>query len=170
MKGIILLISLIGLLVLGIIAIFAEVGFNSDCGDYLKLAGDAPSIKKADEFLASALGYIEREKLTSGNTGVIFRGYPTNDCAVWYEQIQGAKATTDSILTKIAEDPESVTQLEKDNALMKIREVVLDQGNDGTSVTHPEWISLHPYATAYWIFFWIFILFGAGALIAMEME
>jgi len=83
------------------------------------------------------------EDLTSGNSAFIFHT-PRNDVGIWYEQINGAKETASRLLEKIKEDPESVSQLEKDNALMKIREVVLDLGESGTKITTPKNISWFP--------------------------
>ncbi|MFZ6035940.1 MAG: hypothetical protein ACOYUK_02265 [Patescibacteria group bacterium] len=158
MKFVFFAIGIIALIALGIIALVAEYTFDSECGNYLKLAGDAPTVEKADEFLGYAIGYIERERLTTGNSGVIFRSYPTNDLAIWYGQIKGAKQTTESIIDRTKSDSASVSQLERDNALMKIREVVLDQDEKGTSVTHPDWIIFYPSQVLYWFVFWIALI------------
>ncbi|KKU55121.1 MAG: hypothetical protein UY41_C0024G0007 [Candidatus Moranbacteria bacterium GW2011_GWE1_49_15] len=140
-----------------ILAVFACVywnySFDKNCGDYLKLAGDAPNIERADNFLDKAIRYIERENLTSGNSAIIF-SKPSNDVGVWYEQIKGAKETTENLLAKEKVDPASVSQLDKDNALMKIREVLLDDSSSGTKVTAPDWISWYPHQHAiagWWI-------------------
>ena len=125
-----------------IVATVMWYNFKSNCDDYLKLAGDAPSIEKADKFLGRALNYMESNDYTSGNSAIIFKT-PDCDIGIWYEQIKGAKATTEAILQRI-EMGENVTQLEKDNALMKIREVLLDNSSDGTKVTTPDWISMYP--------------------------
>jgi len=61
---------------------------KAGCVDYLKLAGDAPNVQKADEFLGKALEYMERNNLTSGNSAFIFHT-PSADVGIWYGQIKG---------------------------------------------------------------------------------
>lgn len=112
------------------------------CTDYLKLAGDAPSVQRANEFLGKALSYMESHNLTSGNSAILFPT-PTSDVGIWYSQTKGAKETLDALLER--EKSGSVSQLERDNALMKIREVVLDSGKEGTEVTHPPQINWYPH-------------------------
>ncbi len=57
--------------------------------------------------------------------------------------------TLNSIITQGS----GASQLEKDNALMKIREVLVDIGSSGVSVTLPVHINLYPYQGLY--FFWL---------------
>lgn len=127
--------------------------FSRNCEDYLKLAGDAPTLERADEFLGKAVGFVEQKGLTGGNSAYIFRT-PKNDVGIWYGQLKAAKETTGTLLKKIGENPTSVTQLERDNALMKIREVVLDDSQGGVSVTAPEHIMWFPnqWLIALWWF------------------
>ena len=131
--------------------ILLAYNFDASCESYIKLAGDAPNVERADEFLGKALSYIEENGLTWGNSALIF-STPQSDIGIWYGQIKGAKETTASILSRIKEG-EMVSQLEKDNALMKIREVVLDETSDGTSVTTPDWITWFPrqWAMVIWL-------------------
>ncbi|HBI16718.1 MAG TPA: hypothetical protein DDY52_00970 [Candidatus Moranbacteria bacterium] len=151
-------VSLISVTVFSIIFWYS---FAKNCEDYLKLAGDAPSIEKADKFLGQALSYIEKENLTRGNSAYIFHT-PKNDVGIWYEQIKGAKETTLFLLDKIENKPEIVSQLEQDNALMKIREVVLDSSQNGTSVTLPDAITWFPYQWGMFIWWWASIIVSIG--------
>ncbi len=123
----------------------------------MKLAGDAPSIQRADEFLGKALDYMEKENLTQGNSALIFPT-PTSNVGIWYQQIKGAKETTENILAREKESPVAVSQLERDNALMKIREVLLDNSSNGTVVTAPNLISWFPMQ-------WLMALWGVFSLI-----
>jgi len=137
-------------------------GVKVGCVDYLKLTGDAPSIQRAGQFLDEALGYIEKNGLTSGNSAILFRT-PTSDVGIWYAQIKGAKETIETIIKKKEQD--SISQLERDNALMKVREVVLDEGKKGTEVTTPPHLSWFPYQvliTLWWIL--TIILFVVGGI------
>lgn len=148
-------ITFLGAVSLVVVIIFSVIrwyGLKAECSDYLKLSADAPSIQKADHFLGEALKYLERKKLTKGNSAFLFRT-PSNDVGIWYEQIKGAKETTEDILKR--DSLVTVAQLEKDNALMKVREVILDEGSSGTEVTLPAHLTTFPYQ---WLFFlwWIF--------------
>jgi len=136
----IVVVAVIFLIIWGAYLGLAWWQFNKNCGDYLKLTGDAPTVERADGFLEKAIAYIEKTNRVSGNSSIIFKK-PTNDVGIWYAQIKAAKETTEKIITR----GEGVSQLERDNALMKIRETVLDQGEKGTMVTTPDWISLFPY-------------------------
>ncbi len=149
-------ILLIGLIIISIVCWY---GNKVGCKDYLKLAGDAPTVQKANEFLEKALGYMERRGLTNGNSAFLFRT-PSSDVGIWYNQVKGAQQTLVSILAK----GEAVSQLEKDNALMKIREVVLDQGERGTKVTMPVHIMLFPLQS---LFFVMLILGGVILIIGV---
>lgn len=147
-------ILLIGLIVISIVCWYDnKVG----CEDYLKLAGDAPTVQKANEFLEKALDYMERRELTNGNSAVLFRT-PSSDVGIWYNQVKGIQQTLASILAK----GEAVSQLEKDNALMKAREVVLDGDEKGTKVTMPAHIKLFPLQSLFYV-----MLFLGGVILTI---
>jgi hypothetical protein len=74
---------------------------------------------------------------------------------IWFQQLTGAAQTLHEMMGK------ETTQLERDNALMKVREVVLDNGKEGTAVTHPENISLWPSVRMYFFL----LLLSAVAII-----
>ncbi len=107
------------------------------------MAGDAPTIERADDFLGKAIVHIEQKGLTNGNSAYMF-STPKNDLSIWYNQLKEAKKTTEDIIMRAGNDHSSAMQLEKSNALMKIREVVLDNSSSGTSVTLPANISWYP--------------------------
>ena len=154
-------IGTISLVAVTIVSVIFWYGFANNCKDYLKLAGDAPTIEKADEFLGMAVSYIEKKQLTNGNSAYIFTT-PTNDLKIWYGQVRGAKDTAESIIKRATQNPASVSQLERDNALMKIREVVLDNSQSGTSVTTPASITWFPYQWVMVIWWWITILIAVA--------
>ncbi len=157
MKMALVIIGTLSLVVAIIVLVVMDYNFRANCGDYLKLAGDAPTIQKAQEFLGLALDYIQKRELTHGNTALLFKT-PRNDVGIWYQQIVGAQATLSQLLGRVEKDPESVSQLEKDNALMKIREVILDQGKDGTKITKPNFIACFPFKWGMLI--WFLLSFG----------
>jgi len=126
--------------------------FDRDIGDWLKLAAEAPSIERADEFLNNALLKIEERGLTSGHSAFAFFR-PSNDVAIWYSQIQGAKQTTSTIIRRFKIDSLTVTQSEQGIALMKIREVLVDESSH---VIKPTKIVIFPYQ---WLFLVLYVLF-----------
>ena len=135
---------LCGLLVVALLGLIGYLVWNDyvfgrDCAGYLKLAGDAPTIERANEFLGKAVSYLARTGKTEGSSAIIFRT-PKADVGIWYGQIVAAKKN----LAQLLEKGEAASQLEKDNSLMKIRETVLDQGEAGTKVTSPPNISIYP--------------------------
>jgi hypothetical protein len=147
---------------LSVYCIYQGYVFKLNCGGYLKLAADAPTIERAGDFLSRALGYIEKTGKTSGNSAVIFKT-PENDVGLWYGQLLAAKMTTDKIL----ERGSSATQLEKDNALMKIRETLLDQGEKGTVITRPAHISIVPYQVPIILLWWVLLALSGACVFCM---
>ncbi|MBN2458725.1 hypothetical protein JXB28_00415 [Candidatus Woesearchaeota archaeon] len=149
---------------LSVLCITRWYSMKKGCTSYLKLTGDAPTVQLANEFLSHALDYIERHNLTKGNSAILF---PTSesDLEIWYKQILGAKNTADRILQK-GEPKTELEQIENDNALMKIREVVIDHTKQGAKVTTPKNIVWFPYQVLIavgWIL--VIVLIGLGYLI-----
>ncbi len=150
----------IGVVGMSIGTIVRWYDYKTGCSDYLKLAGDAPNIEMASQFLDRAVNYVESTGRTSGNSAYIFQT-PENDLGIWYNKMKGAQQTTHDLIAQVKRDPNSASQLVRDNALMKIREVVLDNGSQGgTKVTQPSNISVYPNQ---WLFLigWAFTLIGA---------
>jgi len=163
-----LIVGVILFVALGVIAVVQSYHFDRNCGDYLKLAGDAPTIVRANDFLKKAISYLEETGKTSGDSAVIFKKKPSNDIEIWYQQLVAAEKTTEEILAKGDKAP----QLEKDNALMKIRETVLDQGQD-VNVTHPAWISIYPDQVNFFgalVASAVFIILGSIFFVWAEMR
>jgi len=142
-------------------------GFNKGCESYLKLAGDAPSVEKAEKFLGKALDYLTENDLIKGNSAFLFPT-PTTDVGIWYEQIKGAHDNMVQVIAR--ESSGSISQIEKDNALMKVREVVLDNSSSGTEVTCPANISWFPNQWPILIWWIATVLLGIAAGIAFYRE
>jgi len=166
MKGtdLVLIAALVSLIVVTACCISWWYQLKVECIDYLKLAGDAPTVEKAYEFLSKCMSYVERKGITSGNSGIIFHP-PRADLEIWYGQIRGARDTAKVILGK--DGSGSLDQLERDNALMKIREVLLDHGESGTTVTKPPWLSWYPHQGAILVW-WVltFVILVVGVLVS----
>lgn len=140
--------------------IYKDFTLGRDVISYLKLTADAPTIERADMLLSKALTSINNRQLTSGNSAVIWRT-PINDIGIWYSQIT-AVANTLKIALRNDSLGNRVSQLEKDNTLMKLREVLLDDGEAGTAVTHPANLSVYPNQAFYWVS--VIILFIATSI------
>lgn len=154
MKYVLIFLTVLCFIIMSIVctgAIIRSIEFKTYCKDYLKLSGDAPTVEKAKEYLDKAIEYLDKNDLRSGNSGVIIKT-PDKDVGIWYQQITGARDTARKMLSG------NHTQLEKDNALMKIREVVIDSGED-VEVTYPDNIVNYPNQVS---FFWSVLLSTLG--------
>jgi len=167
MKGFgatLLIVGLIATIIMGFMSVNWWYDYKSNCGDYLKLAADAPSIEKSAEFLNKSVSYMETHGLTSGNSAYFFHT-PENDVGIWYNQAKGSLAGLDSLLAQQQRDPKSVTNVDRSNALIKVRETLLDEGKSGVGVTEPKLITWFPSQwgiTILWIV--CVLLLGIGVL------
>jgi len=147
---------LVALIIIGAVAflsfgtsrVIKDIRFKIDCTQHLKRAADANTIEIAEKELKIVLDYLEERELTSGIVS-IFLKQPKNDIGFWYGNI---KASYEELLTV---NPDA-TQLEKSNVLMKLRETLVDDGEEMT-VTHPNGISVYPNNVLY--FWWGLISF-----------
>lgn len=135
-------------------AIAKTIHMDSNCISYFEMAADANSVELAEKHLTSGIEYLEENNLTEGNTKV-FIYKPTNDLGLWYENLKSAQAQLQELSSK-----EELTELEESNALMKLRETLLN--SDG-SITHPNMISFYPnHISWFWVMCLIWVLwFGA---------
>lgn len=136
---------IIPLIVYGV-GIVKAIQMNSHCIDYLEMAADANSVELAEKHLTTAINYLEKNNLTSGDTKVLIYK-PTNDLGLWYENLKSAQSQLQELSNR-----EDLTELEESNALMKLRETLL---NSKGSVTHPSMISYYPSHVAW---FWALVL------------
>lgn len=134
--------------------IIKAVTMDVNCIDFLELAADANSVDLAEKYLTKGIEYLEANNLTSGFTKIIVYK-PTNDIGFWYENLKSAQTQLQELSQK-----EDLTELEESNALMKLRETLLD--SEG-SVTHPQMISYYPNG-AFWFWYMalIWLLWGVA--------
>lgn len=121
--------------------------FEKGCEGYLKRAADANTVEQAKKELTIAITYMERHNLTEGCTSILWQT-PDEDVAFWYNNIKSSREE----LSKVTGQ---TTPLEKTNILMKLRETLLDESKDGSSVTVPSGISIYPHNLLYVIWFMI---------------
>jgi hypothetical protein len=124
--------------------IYNGIQFDRNCGGYLKRAADANVVNMAKVELDRALVYIEFKGLTNGYTSVFYRT-PDEDLGFWYQNIKSALAE----LNTLGDD---TSTLEKSNALIKLRETLLDHSGGAYSLTVPAGISIFPNNVFYAIF------------------
>ena len=134
--------------------IYNSVVYDIHCGGYLKRAADANTVDMDNKELAEALKYLEYNKMTEGYTSVLWKT-PSEDVGFWYQNLKSSKEELEKV------KPET-TQLERTNVLMKLRETLLDHGENGDSVTAPAGISVFPNNTSYFVFGWLSLLVGFG--------
>ena len=138
-------------LVWGIDRIVMSYLFSIDISQHLKRAADANTIPIAMSELDIVIKNIESKGLTKGTVS-LFLHQPKNDIGFWYNNINNS-------YKELAVLPVEATPLEKSNMLMKLRETLSDNGNNGsTSITQPEGIAIHPYNRLYFIW-------GAGSFV-----
>lgn len=117
---------------------YKSITFNQQCEGYLKQAADASTPEIALDRLNIAIDYIEAHNLTSGYTSILWKTQD-EDMGYWYNNLITCRGNLEKCF--------SSTQLEKDNALMRVREVLTDQGEKGTTLTIPDGISRAPHNT-----------------------
>lgn len=112
------------------------------CTGYLRRAANASSVESAAESLDTAIAYLQREGKTNGWSYLFFR---TPDCDVgyWYRNLVSARDELRNI-------PATASQLEKSNQLMKLREVLMEDGKSGAVVTAPPYLYWFPYEVGMW--------------------
>jgi|SRR3989338_9631481 len=168
MRGFLLGLSVFFLCVFGVwggARIVNGIQFEQEIGGYLKRAADANTIPLAADNLQTALSGIQKRGLTKGYTSLLWRT-PDEDVGFWHINLTSAIYELNSI-------QKNATQLEKTNVLMKLRETLLDEG-ENTHVTVPKGASIYPknkdYAWWGWGTFLLFSIFGvmAFALYANE--
>jgi len=112
------------------------IEFSMGCQDHLKRAADANTVQTAKVELRTALAYLQVNNLTEGNSSIIFK-LPRNDIGFWYNNLNESLKELESV-------PDSASQLERSNILMKLRGTILDETDKGTKVTHPSWLQVYP--------------------------
>ena len=144
------------------VAIVKAVRMDANCISYFEMAADANSVSIAEKHMTTGIKYLEDNNLTNGNTKILIYK-PTCDIGLWYENLKSAQAQLQELSAK-----EDLTELEESNALMRLRETLLD----GDSVTCPEMILFYPNHVAWlwamcliWLLWIVAIVFG---LLAME--
>jgi len=123
------------------LCLYRHIDFGIDVTGHLKRAADANTVPLAISELSVALQNLHERGIRDGYTSVLYRT-PDEDVGFWTANLNGSLAELRSL-------PATTSTLEKSNALIKLRETLLDHGAQGVEVTAPSGISLFPANTAY---------------------
>lgn len=117
---------------------YKSITFKQQCEGYLKQAADASTPEIALDRLNIAIDYIEAHNLTAGYTSILWKTQD-EDMGYWYNNLITCRDNLEKC--------HNSSQLEKDNALMRMRKVLTDQGDKDTTLTIPNGISRPPHNT-----------------------
>lgn len=123
--------------------IYKSIQLERNCSGYLKRAADANTIQMAENELVKTISYLEANNLTTGYTSAIYNT-PDEDIAFWYNNLK----VSHEELTKLGD---SASSLEKSNMLIKLRETLLDHGQNSENITMPDGLSRFPNNLAWFI-------------------
>lgn len=150
MKNLLALTMIVFCLAVAVVFLFKKVTLTQDCTGYLKRAADASTVETAKSEIAKSIAYLEKENITSGYTSVLWRT-PNEDIGFWYGNLKSLYAELDKV-------DGNTSSLEKTNLLMKLRETLLDNGEDGDRLTIPNGLSLYPNNIAFGALGWSAII------------
>ncbi|MEO1714830.1 MAG: hypothetical protein AAFU60_15985 [Bacteroidota bacterium] len=149
--GIVLMVLSVGIVTMRIIK---KERFEAQVTGYLKLAADANTIDLAAENLEKAIAFLEANNLTSGNTGVLWET-PERDIDFWYRNLT---ASLEGLKNLESDNPLEIT-----NVLIKLRETLVDTGDNGNKVTVPKGIEVYPRNQAWMLYMLLaMVLFTVG--------
>ena len=146
---------MIGLL-LTIPTIVKHLSLKQNCTGYLKQAADASTIENCIERLDKAIEYIEAQEWTSGYTSVIYKTEDEN-VGFWYDNLKDCQ--------RILMDNKDAESLVQSNVLMRVRECLTDNEEQGTQLTIPNGLCYHPNNGAWAFYRFMIVLLIIGGLI-----
>ena len=112
-----------------------RVEFEQNCTGYLKQAADANTIELAIDRLDKAIEYVELKKWTDGYTSVLWKTEDEN-IGFWYKNLKASRVELEKALFS--------TQMEQTNVLMKLRETLTSNSENGTYITYPDGLWKYP--------------------------
>lgn len=156
------LVSLVFVFLITIPQCMLSYDFNKNCGSWLQLTANANTIDVAKSRLDVAIAYLEKHRLTTGNTA-LWLPTPLTDVEEWYNNLKKTQNELSNLPTKIS-------PLEQSNVLMKVRETLTDTGKDGTVLSMPAGIAAFrsPFYKVYAIATCpICVIFGLSVIILL---
>jgi hypothetical protein len=157
------ILTILSLTVFGVV-IVKSITLKQNCTGYLKRAADANTVEIASKQLDIAVVYLEEKNLTSGYTSALWKT-PDEDIEFWYSNLKSAQLE----LSKV---DSTTSTLEKTNILMKLRETLIDNGEDGEKLIVPPGLSRYPHNLLFGLLQWLagFIFIGLLVWILIEIE
>ena len=123
-----------------------RVEFDQNCTGYLKQAADANTIELAIDRLDKAIDYVELQDWTDGYTSVLWKTEDEN-IGFWYKNLKASRIELEKAL--------DASQMEQTNVLMKLRETLTDNNENGTYITYPDGLWKYPHNMEFAVFSWI---------------
>ena len=120
-----------------------RVEFNQNCTGYLKQAADANTIELAIDRLDKAIDYVELQDWTDGYTSVLWKTEDEN-IGFWYKNLKASRVELEKALCS--------SQMEQTNVLMKLRETLTDNNENGTYITYPDGLWKYPHNMEFAVF------------------
>lgn len=120
-----------------------RVEFNQNCTGYLKQAADANTIELAIDRLDKAIEYVELQDWTDGYTSVLWKTEDEN-IGFWYKNLKASRVELEKALNS--------SQMEQTNVLMKLRETLTNNNENGTYITYPDGLWKYPNNMEFAIF------------------
>ncbi|MDH7447732.1 hypothetical protein [Aquimarina sp. 2201CG14-23] len=159
MKSIIsILLIAVSLVIFGV-RISKKIQFKQNVSGYLKRAADANTIELANDELTKVIDYLESNNITSGYTSVLWKT-PDEDIDFWYKNLKASQNELQNLKSESA--------LEKTNVLIKLRETLLDTG-ENTRVTVPKGLAVYPNNMLWSILMWIAFLSISSGFIMLAV-
>ena len=157
------ILTILALSIFGVV-IVKDITLEQNCTGYLKRAADANTIETASKQLEKAIDYLVDNNLTTGYTSVLWKT-PDEDIEFWYNNLKSAQLE----LSKV---DSTTSTLEKTNILMKLRETLIDNGEDGEKLIVPPGLSRYPHNLLFGLLQWLagFILIGLLVWVLIEIE
>lgn len=118
-----------------------SIQFKRGCSGHLKRAAAANTIQLAEIELAQAVGYVETNQLSSGDTSVLY-SLPENELDFWYENLKASLAELQATCA-------DADRLSVSNQLIKLRETIMDRGEKRSRVTVPPNAFVFPHQVVY---------------------
>lgn len=159
MKAVVITLTLISAALVPILGFKTRYDANLNYIGNLNRAANANTVELATKELEKSVSYLEQNGITKGNTGVIFKT-PQKDVGFWFDNLKASLNELKSV------SPEA-SQLEKSNVLMKLRETLLDNGENGSKLAAPSGIIYFPNNGLWliaWIYFYATFVIGLIAL------
>ena len=129
------ILAILALSIFGVV-IVKGISLKQNCTGFLKRAADANTVEMAKEQLTKSIDYLEANNLTKGYTSVLWKT-PDEDIEFWFNNLKESQ-------NELVKVDENTTSLEKTNLLMKLRETLIDNGEEGDSLTVPSGLSRYP--------------------------